>query len=52
MPSSLGLLAWQAPAGPHGLALLHKPVPAGLLQSLLRDLSQAGARIKPGSVPG
>lgn len=36
----------------HGLALLHKPVPAGLLQSLLRDLSQAGARIKPGSVPG
>jgi two-component system, sensor histidine kinase len=28
-----------------GLALLHKPVPASLLQSLLRDLKRAGKRI-------
>ena len=32
MPSSLGLLAWQAPAGPHGLALL-----LALLFALLLD---------------
>ena len=30
-----------------GLALLHKPVPAGLLQSLLQDLKQAGREISP-----
>ncbi|MFZ2299007.1 MAG: hypothetical protein A3G29_10995 [Burkholderiales bacterium RIFCSPLOWO2_12_FULL_64_99] len=35
-----------------GMALLHKPVPAALLQSLLRDLKLAGAGLSPGSVPG
>ncbi len=36
-----------------GLAVLHKPVPAGLLQSLLQDLGRAASpSLSAGSVPG